>query len=569
MAKQTKQTFLKGAIILAVGAMLVKIIGVVFKIPLINLIGSSGLGYFNTAYDLYLLIYTLAVAGLPVAVAKMIAESVAQKRYKDVTRIYKASLRAFLLTGTIGFILMVGGSFIFVKFIRNSGAIYSLLALSPMVFFSCMIAAQRGYYEGLRNMYPTAVSQIIEALAKLLLGLFLAYAVVIYGQDYYLQHGKVFFITPLDAADAERIINALGAAAAILGVTIGSILATVYLLIYHKGKGKPFTDEEIEASPPARSYSAVIKSLVKIAIPVCLGALVLNLTAFVDLSFLQRRIGDIVVKIPDFAEKYYPGTSLSAAPGSELANTLYGYYGYALILYAIVPTITQAFGVSALPTVTTAWTKGDRSRLKDGIESALKITALIAFPAGLGLTVMSEPILTLIYGSDPLGVQIAAPLLSVLGISVIFLSFSSPVNSMLQAIGKQKIPVILLVSGGIIKIVTNYVLVGIPSININGAPIGTLCCCAFVTVCGLIALCIKAKIVPSLLNVFVKPLISAAFCVLSAYLSHSLLSQVITKRAATVVSLAISVVIYVILLVCLKVITVSELKNRLNRKKIA
>ena len=560
MSQHKKQSFLQGALILAFGAILVKIIGVIFKIPLIRLIGSSGLGYFNTAYDLYLPIYTLAVAGLPVAVAKMVAESAAKKQYKDIKKIYQTALRAFLLTGTIGFLIMVGGASVFVKFIRNPGAFYSILALSPMIFFSCMISAHRGYYEGLCNMYPTAVSQIIEAVSKLVLGLGLAYVVVYFGNDYYELHGTVFGLVAQNPDDAKRLIFSLGAAGAISGVTIGSVLATVYLAIYHKKNKNIISKEEYDNSPPARHYKEIIKTLVKIAIPVCFGALVLNITALVDVTLLQRRIGDIVRNYPDFINTYYPNTELVKLPGSEIANSFYGYYGYALILYAIIPTITQAFGVSALPTVTTAWTKNDKKHLKASMESALKITALIAFPSGLSLAVLSKPILNLLYGGDALGITIAAPLLTVLGISVIFLSFSSPINSMLQAIGKQNIPVILLIIGGLIKILTNYILVGIPSININGAPIGTLCCCVFVAVLGFIMLCIKTKILPNFLGVFVKPLAASGVCAVSGWVCNSLLAQLMSEKLSVLIAIVIAVIAYVIALLCLRTLTSDEIK---------
>jgi len=565
---QKKQTFLQGAMILAIGAIVVKIIGVVFKIPLIRLIGSSGLGYFNTAYDLYLPIYTLAVAGLPVAVSKMVAESAAHKRYRDIQKIYKVSLRAFILTGTIGFLLMLGGSFVFVRFIRNTGAIYSLLALSPMLFFSCMVAARRGYYEGLQNMYPTAISQIIEAASKLILGLGLAYLAVRYSSSYYEAHGTVFGLVGSSPEDTKSIIYALGAAGAISGVTIGSILATIYLVITYKRSGSAVTKAEFDRSPSPRHYKEIIRTLVKIAVPVCVGSLVLNLTALVDVTFLQRRIGDIIEKMPDFAERFYAGTELVHLAASEIPNRMYGYYGYALIIYAIVPTVTQAFGVSALPTVTTAWTQKNKEKLKGSVESALKITALIAFPSGLCIAALSKPMLNLLYGSDPLGVQIAAPLLSVLGISVIFLSFSSPINSMLQAVGKQNIPVILMIAGGLIKIFTNYFLVYIPEININGAPVGTLLCCVFVAVVGFIMLCISAKTVPSIKSVFVKPLVAALFCAIGGYASNALLCRVMNEKIAVLIAMILAVIVYVIALLCLRTLSPEEIKMLPIGKKL-
>ena len=183
--KKISQSFAAGALIIAVGMLIVKIAGAAFKIPLASILSAVGLGYFNLAYNLYNPLYALATAGLPIAISRMVAKEMAEKRYKDVRMIHKISIPMFVKTGLMGSILMVIGAPICVMYGNSPDSIYSIWALTPTVFFSCMISIYKGYYEGLRNMIPTAVSEIVEAVGKVVFGLGLAYAAVECGMNEY------------------------------------------------------------------------------------------------------------------------------------------------------------------------------------------------------------------------------------------------------------------------------------------------------------------------------------------------------------------------------------------------
>ena len=169
--KRKQQSFEYGAIILLCSTMLVKVIGAIFKIPLSNLLGDLGFGYFSSAYDLFTPIYTLAMAGLPIAVSRIVAEHITNKRFNDVHRTLSVTKKLFFISGLTGFILMLALIYPFVRITDRTGqTIYSLFAIAPSLFFCCVMSTYRGYYEGLRNMYPTAASDVIEALGKLILG---------------------------------------------------------------------------------------------------------------------------------------------------------------------------------------------------------------------------------------------------------------------------------------------------------------------------------------------------------------------------------------------------------------
>ena len=275
------QSLVQGAAILTFGTILVKVIGAIFKIPLGNVIGEAGMGYFSAAYALYLPVYTLSAAGFPSALARQVAENTAMGRYKDARKVHRVAQRVFLFTGILGFIAMAAGGFIYINFV-DKDSIYSVLAMSPSVFFCCMMASYRGYYEGLRNMTPTAVSQVIEALGKLFIGLGLAIGIMKYGEFTFRTELTAYGTTVGSLEEARVASYPFAAAGSLAGIALGSLAGLIYMLIRHKRTGDEITDEEISASPAPRSTGYILRNFFSIGIPIALGVLVLNVTQVID-----------------------------------------------------------------------------------------------------------------------------------------------------------------------------------------------------------------------------------------------------------------------------------------------
>lgn len=564
---RTGQSFIQGALVLTVSTAIVKIIGAIFKLPLANIIGTEGMGYFSTAYNIYNPIFTLATAGFPIAISRMVSASFRKKRYRDIRQIHKAAARIFIITGTVGCALMFLSSFIYTRIIHNPNAIYAMFALSPAILFSCLSSIYRGYYEGLRNMFPTAISEVIEATCKLLLGLSSAYVLITVGMNQYKATGTVFGQAAASEAAAKSIILPYAAASAILGITIGSMISFIFLMLRHKIKGDGIQRYNLRRAPAPMPLNDTIKYLIRIAIPIGLGALVVNIAGFIDSTFLQIRLGDIIRNHPGYLQNLY-GSMFPNITDDAYPNSMVGSFNFASTLFMLIPAITQAFGVSALPSVTSAWTGGNRVEIKKSIETVIRASALFTIPAGLGLAVLSGPIVNLLYPHEP-SAQLVSEVLVIMGIGAIFSSMCTPINSMLQAIGRVDLPVKLLSVGLVIKIVLNYTLVGIPEINIQGAGVGTLVCYAFITVAALYYLCREAKIVPNFVSIFIKPFIAALFCVAAAYASQGLLSMVIPSKFATLACIVVAVVIYVIALLLLKAITKEDILMLPKGQKIA
>lgn len=561
------QTFLQGALILTAGIFLVKVIGAMFKIPLTWIIGEDGLGYFNTAYHFYSPIHSLATAGFPIAISRMVSSCMAQKRYGDGYRIHQVSIPIFVLTGLCGTAIMALGAPFYVRAIGNPQSLLSMLSLSPAILFGCLMAIYRGYYEGLRNMVPTAVSEILEAVCKLVIGLTGALLTVWWGMREYETSGTVFGQAMASPDYAKSALLPVAAAMAILGVTVGSLVGFLYLLHCRKKAGYAVTPAEVSSALPTLSKGETVRRLTKTALPIGLGALAVNLAGLVDTTFLQMRMGDLMATQQEVLLSCYAGMipRINLENGT-VPNFLYGCYSQALTLFMVVPSVTQAFGISALPSVTNAYAGKNKEALQSGVTAVLRLTCLFCIPAGLGLSVLSYPISTLVFGARP-SMEITARVLSLLGVSAIFAALSTPINSMLQAVGRVDLPVKLLVVGLSIKAALNYILSGIPQINLLGAAIGTLCCYVFLTVAGLILLLRVTKVRLSLFSILVKPFFASLLCCAAAYVGQNALRNLLPAVVSTGCALVIAVGIYLISLWLLCAIHKSDLTLLRKGKK--
>ncbi|MGN0551494.1 MAG: polysaccharide biosynthesis C-terminal domain-containing protein [Acutalibacteraceae bacterium] len=572
----TESTFLKGAMILGVSMVVVKVIGMIYKILLAYVFDGVGYGIFNIAYELYNPLFMLATAGFPIAISRMVSESVARGRYRDARRIHKISIPIFVLAGITCFTLMILLANIYVQIVGATEARLAIYALAPTIFFGCLVSIYRGYYEGMRNMMPTAISEIIEASSKLLLGLALAYFVNYIGTQEYLTNGTLFGNIPADKNAFATEIMSYTVAAAIIGIALGSFLAFLFLFLRHRIKGDSITREQLKYAPPSRSAASLRKQLIKTAIPIGLGAIIMSSSGTIDSIFVQRRIIDIMNSDPYTLQSIYsfvnPEYFVMNQNGEyQIQTFLYGAYGYASTLMMIVTAVTQVFGTSALPTITAAWTSKQPRRIKSSIETVLRTTTLFTLPAGIGMCLLAEPIINLIYGSPARAaeVQVASSILQIMGISVIFIATSTPICSMLQAVGRVDLPLKLLTVGMIIKIILNYTLVGIPQINIQGATVGSFVGYMFITVSGLYLLCKETKIVPNFVSIFIKPLIGAIICAVAALCSYNLLQMAINAKIATIVSILIAAIVYITVLLLIRGITKSDILMLPKGNKIA
>ena len=540
--KTQEKSFQRGALLLLCSAVIVKLIGALFKIPLSSkyCLGDLGFGYFSSAYDLFTPFYALAMAGLPVAVSKTVSEYLAKGRYGEVRQMLKVSRRVYLAAGLICFLCLSAIIYPFSKLTDSTGAgIYSLFAMTPSVVFCCLMSSYRGYYQGLNNMLPTAVSELLEALCKLVLGF-----------------GFGFFTVKITGDVA------FGAAAAILGITVGTAVSTFYLKLYYRIKGDGISPDKLSGSPILGGRSAA-KALILIAVPVALASLAGNIALIIDALTVRRQLSaldegsfNIIREMYAYSVADYNKTAVLPITNGQLSALLYGIRGKAYTLFNLVPTLTTVIGVSAVPVIAGLNAEKDYKALNRNLNSALKLVSLISLPAGIGLFVASDRIMELLYDSAA-SVEIGAPLLKIFGIAAVFAGIAIPLTGILQAMGKQKTALINIGAGAAVKLIIGMLTVAVPEINVNGAALGTLACYAVIFVLHTAVLLKSQEVTLDIKTVFLKPLVAALLCGVAAqmvlYIGNSFFITTLAILAA--------VLVYMICLILLKTLAEEDLMS--------
>lgn len=570
------QSFLHGALILTAGMAVVKVIGALFKIPLKYNLGEYGMGLFNVAYNFYGPVFSLATAGFPVAVSRMVSENRSLGRWNDVRQVRRVAFPLFLTFGGMGMVLMTLLAPLYCKkAIGNPNALAPVLALAPAILFACLGSVYRGYYEGLRDMVPTAVSEVAEALVKLALGLSVSRWVVSACTEEYASLGTVVSLRPASPDEAMFLTLSFAAAGAVLGVTCGSAAALLYLALRHRVRGDGADPRLYRAAPAPGTRRDTAKRLLAITVPIAIGSIATNVAGLIDATFLQSRIAGVLEWESERLLSRFPGMipEMYLENPQSIPTYLYGCYTLAMTVYLLVPALTQAFGVSALPTVTEAWVGGNRRELKARIESVSRITALFCFPAGLGISALAAPIVRVLYGGDGSS-PIVAGVLTLLGAASLAAAMCTPFSSMLQAVGRADLPVKLLIFAMVIKLGLNWALCGLPEVNIYGAAVGTLVCYLFLAVAQFVCLRREAGVPLSAGRLFLRPLLCAVLCGLSARACFSgvralLPTGILGEAAGLGVSILCGGAVYVFGLLLLGGVEKSDLRMLPKGQKIA
>ena len=543
-----KQTFLQGTAVLAMATVLVKLMGFLFKVPLNNIIGEDGFGYFNTAYDVYNVLLMISTTGLPVAMSRMISQAQTLGNHAQIKRIYRTSLYVFLtigMVGSLGMLFFCRQLSVMVTTNENSWA--AIAALAPCVLLICLVSAYRGFFQGQSNMTPTSVSQIFEAVTRLVVGLGLAWLVMkLTGEAAVRAQGIV--LAPGETAQDYGDIT-LAAGGAILGVTLGSLISVVYL--HHKFR----QSNQILSlgGGTAKSTRSTMKELLSIAVPITLGSAGLQIINLFDTMIYMRRLTGAL----QWTEK--------------MADSAKGVYNFCQTVFALpcsfIPTIT----IAVIPAITASLTRKDLAEAKATSESSVRTMALIAMPCAAGLFVMAEPVIRLLcstYTEDR--IQLAATMLAILGLTVIFNSLVLLLNAIMQAHGDVVTPVVNMLIGGIIKIIVNYILVGQSNLNIVGAPIGTFICYISITALDLIAMKRHISARPAIFKNIIRPGLASAIMGAATFMVYRVLSNAISSwKLACLLSLAFAVVLYAVLVVFLRCLTYEDCMLLPKGEKIA
>lgn len=498
-AKNSKNLFFSGVLILTLSNIIVKVLGAFLKVPLTSesLLGNRGIGYYQAAYEIYVWFYTVSTVGLPIAVSIMISGARAKGHFKDTKKMFKVIFGVFLAIGVVGTALMASLSGFFAD--RYSQPIeWCILVISPTLLLVCMASAFRGYFQGHQSMTPTAISEVIEAVGKFALGILFA--------KYALNRGYPLHIV---------------AAYALVGLTVGTALGMIYLFITKLFFKEHLYNASIEATADDNYVTptkTIIKTLFMIGIPITISSSVMSLTNVIDGMILSTRLQGLGYT-------------------KELAASLFGNYkALAVTMFNLPPALIYPISASIVPLLSRAVAAKDTKLIRGTMNSSLKITAIISLPCSLGMAALSKPLLSILF-HDTFAVDSAAPLLSVLAPSIFFLSMLSVTNSFLQAHGHQQLPIISMVSGAVVKLLSTFFLIGIIGgasgvplgiVDLEkcpaefrtvmfAAPIGTFLCYFVTMIVNFFFVAKKINYRPSIIKIFVKPFISALACAGAAF----------------------------------------------------
>ncbi len=541
-----RQGFIKGSAILLAMVLITKILGLLYKIPLTNLLGGTGMGYFASAFSVFTPIFAIVVSGIPSTMARLTAENYALERFSNMRHTKRTAFLLFTVISTVAAAVMIISSNILSHHvIGEPNTKYALMCVAPSIIFCTIMSVERGYCEGLQNMIPTAVSEIIETLFKLILGLGFAYGLMYHMSDMYDKTSMIFGTSYADQRQAASAALPFIAAAAILGSSIASAIACLYILISCKIKGDGVTKQMLQKDTVTDSTSVTVKKLINCCLPIALISVIMTFANMIDMLTVNPCIKAAMKTAPHKFDSLL-SDKLTA---SMLPNFIYGSYtGLAVTVFGLVPTLTAMFGKSILPSLAESCAKNDKKAMQSGLTKMLTVTSIIAIPAGMGIAVLSEPILRFLFGGRETEIQVCIMPMSILGIAVIFLAIATPCFAILQTLGKPHKAIIIMLLGGIIKLFLNIILIRQPMINITGAAISTLVSEVFICVLSVHAVCRMTGLRPKISEIFVKPTYAALMCSVTAVLSHETLTKTkllqINHRFVTLFSIGIGSIMY-------------------------
>lgn len=527
-ATQKSNKIINGVVILTVANIIVKIIGFAYKIPLLKILGENGMAYYNAAYQIYTWFYTLSTAGLPLAVAKLVAWSHSEGKIKQSAKTLRVALAIFGVVGFLGSGIMFLCAGPLSSFQNNPGAFASIMMLAPTLFFICLTSALRGYFQGFGKMMPTAISEVIEAGSKLALGILLA----LYAQS-------------------KGLSLAYQAAYAIFGVSMGAVLSTLYLFIAKKFfRIDKLADPLPQNEQTVRTVS-IARELLNIAIPISLSSSVMSVASLID-SFVMI------------------GALKSIGLESIIAEGIFGNYTTQCVTMYNLPTVLVIpIAVGIVPYLTEMLQKQDHAGFENIASSAMKMTNIIAFPCALGLSSLAHPILSMIFHNDT---DRIAPMLSVLSLAVIFVGIVTVTNVILQTHNRQYLTLISIACGTLSKFVCALVLTGVggkATLGVLGTPTSTVVCYFVASMMNVIFVIKYTAVRPKFTTVFFKPLLAALSCAVSASLVYRAAHSALGLTLSTFVSIMVAALVYVLAIFVFGVISENDVKLIPKGKKIA
>lgn len=524
MQEAKSHSYLKGAAILAAASIFVKVIGIIYKIPLFTILDSAGRGAFQVTYSVYSLVLAIGTAGIPTALSRLVSSSRAGGNNRLARQCFAVAMPVFLSVGIVAMLVMFFFADGLAGLLNNSLAAPGIRVLAPAALFVCVISVYRGYAQGHENMIPTAASQVIEVVSKLVIGI--AFALWFTHMGY-----------------ASNIVSA----AALTGVTAGLGLCIPILMWYNRRINRQYASES-NIGGSSGGAGAVFTSIMKVSFPISLSASFMAIMVLIDTSIVLGRLQSTL----GYTEYE--------------ASQLMGIYALGLSVYNLPPAIVVPISVSVIPAIAAAIAKSKFSEAGVIVQSSIKLVNLIAMPAAAGIISLAAPILIALYNYD---LQLATTILMILGVATFFVCLQFITTAILQANGYERIALITFPLGAAAKIAISYFLSGNPHFGILASPLGTLACFAIITTLNIVFIKLRLPERPKFFVAFIKPLVCSAIMACVSFFSYRLLYTlgrgiIGTERMAVILYLtlavAFSIFVYTVLVVVTRAVTKEDMK---------
>lgn len=541
---QKKHSFMINVLIILFSQVMVKILGLVYRMVITNIngFGDQGNGYYNAGFQVYTLLLAISSVGIPNAISKMTSERYALGDYKGAYKIFRSALTLFGIIGIVCSVLLFASSgFIATYIIKMERAKYVLMALSPSIFFVCISSVIRGYFTGMNNMRATSSSQILEQVFKCIMTVGIVYVM-----------SKIVFFP--DDADMNSAAMATGAN---LATSLATVLSFIYLLIFYNKRKKDIKEQLLQSK--GETITIPIKkmflSILMISIPISLGSIISAINRIVDTATITRGIEVAFANGINAYGKFVANPTIGQL-GDE-AVRLAGILAKSDTLLNLPIAMNIAFATVLVPSISGALAVGDKKTASKHVSYSLLISILLILPCAVGYVVLAEPIYKLIYPNASFGYD----LLQLSSIALIFIALNQTISGSLQGLGKVFVPATGLLMGCIAKFILNVILIRQPSIHIYGAPISSIACQVISFTYGFSVLSRHMSVKLGLIKYILKPLIAAGAMGICTWGVYKGLMMIINSNIiSVVVSIMVAVVVYFIFVVLLKILNDEEIK---------
>jgi len=514
-----KKSFVTGALILILSAILVKLIGAIYRIPLTYILSAEGIGVYQLVYPVFALFLVLSSSGVPVSISKLISKENSKGNFTNSKIIFKYSLKIMLILGLIFSLIIVVFSGVISSIQGNSELQLCYLILAPCIILGSSISAIRGYFQGFEIMKYSAISQIIEQLVKLIFGLFLAYILLPYGLIY-------------------------GVCGAFLGILVSEIISVLYLfLVYKKNINKINFNENFDT---VLTKSEAVKLIISQSLPITLSSIIIPLTSVVDSLIIVKLLGRVGFNF-------------------QLSTSLYGLdSGVVASLINLPSVIAISVGVSLMPSITSSFAQNNFKEVNLKSKLALKLIWYFTLPCLLVFLLYSKEICYFLYGSLNSEIynqlMVASTMLKLSSFSIIYIAFNHILTTILQALNKSYFAFYTLLFASVIKVILTIVLVLNNSINIYGLVISDVICYSIASVINLFKTKQYVNLNFKFKEIFLVPLLALSTMAISLVLFKVLLLSSL-NRGLILLSLGVSFILYLVVVILFKGFNIQELSK--------